>query len=54
MTPGKINCALISMFSKFTVCVKALIVKAHAIYMPVGYDELVNGFAIARKRVHNE
>ncbi len=45
MTPGKINRALISMFSKFTVCVKALIVKARAMYMPAGYDELVDKYA---------
>jgi hypothetical protein len=45
MTPGKINCALISMFSKFTVCVKALIVKARAMYMPAGYDKLVDEYA---------
>ncbi len=44
MTPGKINCTLISMFSKFTVCVKALIVKARAMYMPAGYDELVDEY----------
>ncbi len=40
MTPGKINRALISMFSKFTVCVKA-----RAMYMPAGYDELVDEYA---------
>jgi len=45
MTPGKINRALISMFSKFTVCVKVLIVKARAMYMPAGYDELVDEYA---------
>jgi len=45
MTPGKINRALISMFSKFTMCVKALIVKAHVMYMPAGYDELVDEYA---------
>jgi hypothetical protein len=45
MTPGKINRALISMFSKFTVCVKALIVKVRAMYMPAGYDELVDEYA---------
>jgi hypothetical protein len=50
MTPGKINCAFISMFSKFTVCVKALIVKAlivkaRAMYMPADYDELVDEYA---------
>ncbi len=44
MTPDKINCALISMFSKFTVCVNMLIVKAHAMYMPIGYDELVDEY----------
>jgi hypothetical protein len=45
MTLGKINRALISMFSKFTVCVKALIVKARAMYMPAGYDEIVDKYA---------
>jgi hypothetical protein len=45
MTPGKINCALISMFSKFTVCVQALIVKARAMYMSAGYDELTDEYA---------
>jgi len=44
MIPGKINRALISMFSKFTMCVKALIVKACAMYMPAGYDELVDEY----------
>jgi hypothetical protein len=44
MTPGKINRALISMFSKFTVCVKALIIKARAMYMPADYDELVDEY----------
>ncbi len=45
MTPGKINRALISMFSKFTMCVQALIVKARTMYMPVGYDELTDEYA---------
>ncbi len=45
MTPGKINRALISMFSKFIVCVQALIVKARAMYMPAGYDELIDEYA---------
>jgi hypothetical protein len=45
MTPGKINRALISMFSKFIVCVKALIVKARAMYMSAGYDELADEYA---------
>jgi hypothetical protein len=36
MTPSKINRALISMFSKFTVCVNMLIVKACTMYMSVG------------------
>ncbi|CAM6069157.1 unnamed protein product [Sphagnum tenellum] len=45
MTPGKINRALICMFSKFTVCVKALIVKVRAMYMPAGYDELGDEYA---------
>jgi hypothetical protein len=33
------------MFSKFTMCVKAFIVKARAMYMPAGYDELVDEYA---------
>jgi hypothetical protein len=45
MTASKIYRAFISMFSKFTVCVKALIVKAHAMYMPASYDELVDKYA---------
>jgi hypothetical protein len=45
MTLGKINRTLISMFSKFTMCVKALIVKVRAMYMPAGYDELVDDYA---------
>ncbi len=45
MTLSKINRALISMFSKFTVCVQALIVKARAMYMPAGYDELTDEYA---------
>ncbi len=45
MTPGKINRALISMFSKFTVCVKALIVKVRVMYMPASYDELADEYA---------
>jgi hypothetical protein len=44
MTPDKIDPTLISMFSKFTVCVNALIVKAHAMYMPASYDKLVNEY----------
>jgi hypothetical protein len=44
MTPGKIDCALISMFSKFTMCVNALIVKAHAMYMPTNYSELADEY----------
>jgi hypothetical protein len=44
MTPGKINRALISMFSKLTVSVKALIVKACAMYMSVDYHKLVDKF----------
>jgi hypothetical protein len=45
MTLGKINRAFISMFSKFTMCVKALIVKARAMYMSVGYDKLADEYA---------
>jgi hypothetical protein len=44
MMPDKINRALISMFSKSTVCVKVLIVKARAMYMPAGYDELADEY----------
>ncbi|CAM6019383.1 unnamed protein product [Sphagnum balticum] len=44
MMPGKIDHALISMFSKFTMCVNTLIVKAHAMYMLVDYDELANEY----------
>ncbi len=40
MTPGKINRAFISMFSKFTMCVKA-----RTMYMPAGYDELTDEYA---------
>ncbi|CAM6014945.1 unnamed protein product [Sphagnum balticum] len=42
MTPGKINRALISMFSKFSMCINVLIVKARVMYMPASYDELAN------------
>ncbi len=42
---GKIDHALISMFSKFTMCVNALVVKARAMYMPAGYDELADEYA---------
>ncbi len=45
MTPGKINRMLISMFSKFTMCVKVLIVKVRIMYMPADYDELVDEYA---------
>jgi hypothetical protein len=44
MTPGKFNRAFISMFSKFTVCVKALIVKVRTMYMLASYDELVDEY----------
>jgi TusA-related sulfurtransferase len=44
MTPGKIDRALISMFSKFTVCVNTFIVKARAMYMLANYDELANKY----------
>jgi hypothetical protein len=44
MTPSKINRVLISMFSKLTMCVNALIIKACTMYMPVGYDELVDEY----------
>ncbi|CAK9882220.1 unnamed protein product [Sphagnum jensenii] len=44
MTPNKINRAFISMFSKFTMCVKALIVNVHAMYMPACYEELIDEY----------
>ncbi len=44
MTPDKIDYALISMFSKFTVCVNALIVKACTMYMLVDYNKLVDEY----------
>jgi len=44
MMLGKINRALISMFSKFTMCVMALIVKARTMYMPAGYDKLADEY----------
>ncbi len=45
VTPGKIDRTLISMFSKFIMCVNAFIVKAHAMYMLLGYNELANEYA---------
>jgi hypothetical protein len=45
MTPGKIDRALISMFSKFIMCVNTLIIKVRAMYMPAGYNELVDEYA---------
>jgi hypothetical protein len=45
MTSGKIDRALISMFSKFTVCVNVLIIKACTKYMSASYNELVNKYA---------
>lgn len=39
MTLGKMDRAFISMFSKYTVCVDVLIVKARAMYMLAGYDK---------------
>jgi hypothetical protein len=44
MMPSKIDHVLISMFSKFTMCVNALIIKARAMYMSAGYDELVDEY----------
>jgi hypothetical protein len=44
MTPNKIDCALISMFSKSTVCINALIIKARAMYMPTDYNELADEY----------
>jgi hypothetical protein len=32
------------MLSKFTMCVNVLIIKAHAMYIPIGYNELVNEY----------
>jgi hypothetical protein len=45
MTLGKIDRAFISMFFKFTMCVNVFIFKARAMYMPVGYNELVDKYA---------
>jgi len=45
MTPGKIDRTLISMFSKFIVCINAFIVKARAMYMLPGYNKLANEYA---------
>jgi hypothetical protein len=45
MTPGKIDRAFISMFSNFTVCINAFIIKAHAMYMAADYDELADEYA---------
>jgi hypothetical protein len=44
MMPDKIDHALISMFSKFTMCVNALIMKARAMYMPASYNELTDEY----------
>jgi hypothetical protein len=44
MMPNKIYYALISMFSKFTMCVNALIVKARTMYMLIDYNELVDKY----------
>ncbi len=40
----KIDHTLISMFSKFIVCVNTLIVKAPIIYMLAGYNKLVDEY----------
>jgi hypothetical protein len=45
MMCDKINCVLISMFSKFIVCFNTLIVKVHTMYMLAGYDELADEYA---------
>jgi hypothetical protein len=45
MTPSKMDRPFIYMFSKFTVCVNALIIKARAMYMPANYNELANEYA---------
>jgi hypothetical protein len=45
MMPDKINRTLISMFSMFIVCVNALIVKVRTMYMPAGYNKLVDEYA---------
>jgi hypothetical protein len=44
MTPGKIDRALISMLSKLTMCVNALIIKARATDMLASYDEVTNEY----------
>jgi hypothetical protein len=44
MMLDKIHHVLISMFSKFIVCVNTLIIKVCAMYMPASYDELANEY----------
>ncbi|CAK9857765.1 unnamed protein product [Sphagnum jensenii] len=44
MTPGKIDRTLISMSSKFIMFSNVLIVKAHVMYMPVGYNNLADKY----------
>ncbi|CAM6008902.1 unnamed protein product [Sphagnum balticum] len=44
MTLGKINCAFISIFSKFTMCINMFIVKARVMYMSTGYNKLANKY----------
>jgi hypothetical protein len=44
MTLDKIDRAFISILSKFTMCVNMLIIKAHAMYMSVSYDELADEY----------
>lgn len=36
MMPNKIDYMFISMFAKFTMCIRALIIKVRASYMPPG------------------
>jgi hypothetical protein len=45
MMLDKIGCTLISMFSKFTMCVNVLIVKVRAMYMSASYDKLADEYA---------
>jgi hypothetical protein len=45
MTFNKIDRALISMFSKFTMCINTFIIKVCVMYMPTSYDKLANEYA---------
>ncbi len=44
MVPGKIDHTLISIFSKFIMCINALIGKTRAMYMPTRYNKLTNEY----------